>query len=462
MTIWPPKREELSRPAYHSLAQRLVQAIDAGEVPAGTRLPTHRALAFDLGLSVQTVSRAYEELARLGVITAAVGRGSFVMAGTSDARLPWQRPHRGEDLIDCSLLVPVTGDRHADAATRLFRDLADNLPHDALFSFRPNAALQDHRRIALSWLEKCGLVVDSERVLPTNGNTSAMTVALMSAAKPGDLILAEELGHHTLPSLTSALGLKLSGLPMDKQGILPQAIDRACENGPVAAVLVQPAGVGPAAAVMGLERRKQVIEVARKHDIWIVENDSWGPLDPTRLAPLAAMAPERVFYFTGLSKCVLPGLRMAWLVAPASKVSAVRNRHLVTNWMASPLIAESASRWIKNGTAGDLLDWQRAQLKRRNQIAARVLEGLEFSANPYGLHVWLPLLGTWEEHDFVALARHDGIAVAGGSHFTTNGPLRTPAVRICLGGGTEADLEHALKVISRLIRSPAEPAVLEI
>jgi C4-dicarboxylate transporter DctM subunit len=72
MAIWPPDRENLTRPVYHSLAQCLVRALEAGEIKSGTKLPTHRALAFELEISIQTVSRAYEELARLGLITAVV------------------------------------------------------------------------------------------------------------------------------------------------------------------------------------------------------------------------------------------------------------------------------------------------------------------------------------------------------------------------------------------------------
>ena len=88
MTIWPPDRTRLSRPAYRALAQALIQAIDAGEVKPGDRLPTHRDLAYQLGLSVQTVSRAYEELTRLDVISGEVGRGTFVRAGPVETARP--------------------------------------------------------------------------------------------------------------------------------------------------------------------------------------------------------------------------------------------------------------------------------------------------------------------------------------------------------------------------------------
>jgi DNA-binding transcriptional MocR family regulator len=439
MAIWPPDRESLTRPVYHSLAQCLVRALEAGEIKSGTKLPTHRALAFELEISVQTVSRAYEELARLGVISGHVGRGSYVLSNPTEAQLPWQRPADHEDVIDLSMLVPVFDEIHASHIAHSLKEMGENLPYDAVFSFRPRKALIGHSAHARNWLVKCGVQVDGrDGILPTNGNTSAMTCALMTAAMPGDVVVAEEMGHHTMVSLTSILGLKLSGLAMDAEGILPEAFERACVNGPVKVLSVLPAGLGPTAAVMGMERRKALV------------------------APIVTLAPERTFYFTGMSKCILPGLRIAWLVIPQSKVHAARSRHLVTNWMATPLIAEIASRWIKDGTANELLEWQRTQLGRRNQIAAKILQDIPYSASQNGMHVWLPLPDRWREDDFVALARHDGVAVAAGSNFAAEGLSIPPGVRVCLGAGSEGELEEGLKILVRLLQAAPEKALLTI
>jgi len=462
MTIWPPKKDALKRPAYRSLAQCLIDAIAAGEVRPGQRLPTHRALAFDLGVSVQTVSRAYDELGRLGVISGEIGRGSFVRSGRPDARMPWHRLGGAEDVIDCSMLVPVTGDIHSEAMSATFDALAHDLPQSAILSFRPRATLEGHCGAALDWLAGCGVVVPRDQVLPTNGNTAAMTVALMTAARPGDLVLTEELGHHTLKSLANALGLRISGLPVDGEGIVPDAFERACRASVVKVLFVLPTGLGPTAAMMGTDRRRALVEIARRHDVMIVENDAWGPVQPDRPDPIFAIAPERTFYFTGLTKCLLPGLRIAWLVPPETMVSAARTRHLVTNWMATPLMAEIATRWLDDGTADTLLAWQKKHLARRNKIAARTLHGLSWRGSPNGMHVWLTLPEPWREDAFVTHARNDGVAVAAGNNFAVSGDPQDAAIRICLGAGSEEDLERGLSVVARLVRSSPEPALLAI
>jgi DNA-binding transcriptional MocR family regulator len=130
--------------------------------------------------------------------------------------------------------------------------------------------------------------------------------------------------------------------------------------------------------------------------------------------------------------------------------------------MATPLMAEIATRWLEDGTARKLLLWQRDRLRRRNELADRMFMGLPCSSSSYGLHVWLALPAAWHEDSFVAHARHFGVAVAGGANFVTDKGEFPPAVRICLGAGTEADLERGLSIIARLSRSKPETALLAI
>src|SRR6266702_3301795 len=106
MTIWRPNPRTLSRPAYLSLANQISTAIADGELEAGARLPTQRQLADDLKLSVQTVSRAYEELIRRGLILGEIGRGTFVRSPRREPEPPYI-PERLGEVIDLSILKPV-------------------------------------------------------------------------------------------------------------------------------------------------------------------------------------------------------------------------------------------------------------------------------------------------------------------------------------------------------------------
>ncbi|MDH3662660.1 MAG: PLP-dependent aminotransferase family protein [Alphaproteobacteria bacterium] len=462
MTIWPPHRQELRRPAYRSLAERLLQAIEAGELRSGDRLPPHRVLADQLGLSVQTVSRAYGGLMRRGVLAGEVGRGTFVRTAPVETRTPYIQDTQDGAIVDCSILKPVCTAMHQGKFGAALAALSDDLPMTTVSSFRPSVALSNCRRPALDWLRLCGLEVTAERVLLTNGASSAMTIALMTAANPGDLVVTEALGHHTLKPLTGYLGFRLQGLEIDGEGIVPQAFERACLQEAVKALYIMPSGLNPTASTAGIERRERLAAIARKHGVLIIENDAWGPVQPSRPPPIAALAPERTFYVTSFTKCLMPGLRVGYLVTPETFESAAASRHLVTNWMATPLLAEIASRWIVDGTAEALLLWQREALVERNALAAEALAGLPFSASPAGMHVWLPLPHAWSEEAFVAHTRLHGVAVAPGSAFAVSAVGAGVGVRICLGAESTPALERGLSVIARLARSQPEPALLAI
>lgn len=459
MTIWPPEKERLKRPAYRAIAQALVEAVEAGEISDGARLPPHRTLAYDLGVSVHTVSRAYEELSRMGLIRGEIGRGSFVTVASPELATPWQTVEASEDVIDLSMLVPVSAEAQGDLLRKTLASLSENLSHSAFGSFRPRTTLRGHCEIAARWLARCGVRAPRERILPTNGCTSAMTVALMTAALPGDTILTEAIGHHTIKALSGALGLKPVGVAMDREGVIPEAVDEAASHG-ARVIFVMPSGLGPTAAFMGDARREALVEVARRRELMIVENDAWGPIVAETPRPLACLAPERTLYLTGLSKFTIPGLRIGWLVVPDRLIATAKARHLVTSWMATPLIAEIASRWIADGTVSELLEFQREQFRRRNVLAEKAFRGLDFSSMRTGMHVWLKLPDEWNVADFVAHARNDRVAVAASTNFQIGETGSTNGVRVCLGGVSEGALAEGLRILSVLAKSTPEPALL--
>ena len=461
MTIWRPDPASLRRPAYLSLAEQFARAIHDGRLPAGTRLPPHRKLADELKLSVQTVSRGYEELIRRGLVSGEIGRGSFVQTHRSEPDPPYL-PERLGEIIDLSILKPVCEPMHLERLKQALAWLAVELPPSSALSFRPNVVFPRHRTIAADWLRLCGLKVSPLNISLTNGATAAMTVALMSAAPPGSTVVTEAIGHHTLVPLATYLGLNLKGLPIDEDGLAPDALDEACREADIRAVFVQPSVINPTATLMSERRRDELAAVARKHDIAVIENDVLGPLVEGRAPPLAAFAPERTLYVTSFSKITVPGLRIGYLAAPDRYAAGVANRHLVSNWMATPMVAEIASKWVSDGTAMELVRWQREALRRRLAIAAEMLANVSYRSNRDALHVWLPLPDARTEEGFVSQARLQGVAIAPGMSFRTCDAPWQPAVRISLGSTTEAELRTGLGVIARLLLADPEPVLLAI
>ncbi len=461
MTIWRPDPALIRRPAYLSLADQFARAIHDARLENGTRLPTHRRLADELHLSVQTVSRAYEELIRRGLVAGEIGRGTFVQTRKPEPVPPYL-PERLGEVIDLSILKPVCETMHHDKMKQALGWLAENLPASAALSFRPNVVFPRHRAAAVEWLGHCGLETSQLNVSVTNGATAGMTVALMAAAPPGSTVAAEAIGHHTLVPLATYLGFNLEGLPIDEDGLIPDALDELCRHSDIRAVFVQPSVINPTATLMSKARRAAIVEVARRHDITIIENDVLGPLIEDRPLPLAALAPERTLYVTSFTKITVPGLRIGYLAAPDRFVAAVANRHLVSNWMATPVVAEIATKWVQDGTAMQLVEWQRAAIRKRHSIAAEVMADARFHSHAESLHIWLPLPPGRSEESFVSQARLQNVAIAPGLSFRTSEAPWAPAVRISLGSTDEAELRTGLGVVAKLLLADPEHLLLAI
>ena len=133
------------------------------------------------------------------------------------------------------------------------------------------------------------------------------------------------------------------------------------------------------------------------------------------------------------------------------------NRHLVTNWMATPAMVELLSHWVLDGTVDRLIEWQREALGVRHRIAREVLGAGAFRAHPQSLHVWMELPPGRDEEEFVAQARQRGVAIASGRAFRLGERDRREAVRIALGSTGTEELRRGLSLISDTLGSNAEP-----
>ncbi|QDG76228.1 PLP-dependent aminotransferase family protein [Labrenzia sp. PHM005] len=457
MTIWKSFPQPIQRPAYRSLADLIATAIKNGELNVGEKLPPHRELAYQLNISVQTVSRAYDLLIRRGMISGQVGRGTYVNSKPVETDAPYLSASLGESLVDFSNLKPVSGHIHLDKMRNALTDLSETLPPSAVFSFRPANALRPYQAAAASWLEQCGVVCSPDRVVLTNGSSSAMTTAFMSVIDGSAIVVTDGVCHHPLIRLSRYMDFDIQGLATDQEGIIPEALELACRNKEIKILFLLPNGLNPMAHVMGLERRRRLVSIAQAHDLLIIENDAWGPLQPRRLPPVAALAPERTFYFTSFTKCLMPGLRQGYLVAPEHLAPVAANRHLAIDWMATPLVAEIAAKWIEDGTADQLIDWQKSALARRNALAQDALSSVPFNSSPNGLHIWMPLPDGWSEEVFIEAARQRGVVVAPGSAFALPGIKVEPGIRICLGNTGEDQFIFGLEQLAAICQNPPGP-----
>ena len=460
MTIWKPEPSSLKSPLHESLAHSIAQAIAEGKLPIGTRLPTHRKMAEDLGLSVHTVSKAYESLSRQKLIDGQVGRGSYVATPEASNAQPFELSSERGNGFDLSISRPAFSQEHVDLFQQTLKDLHKDLDPSYFLSCRPNVGHDSHRAAGTVWLRQCGLDVPAERIIMTNGVSHGMSAALSSLTRPGDTVVSSKITHHLLVSGCSYLGLNLVGVETDDYGILPEALEKCCLETRVKVLFLLPSLANATAEMMPENRRRELVAIAEKYDLQIIEDDAFGPVAADRPIPITALAPSRSIYLTTFSKCTVSGLRVGYMVAPEHLLPAIIARLVVFGWMATPLMCEIASRWVHDGTALHLARWQGKVLRERFDIASQILPEKSWRGHPAALHLWLNLPLGWTTQSFVAYAKELNVSIAPDTPFLTPKTQSTNAVRISLASVQELEgFKQALELLSAMLGHPPEGMV---
>jgi len=462
MTSWKPDLRGRDGPLYRVIADALGADIEEGRLAAGTRLPTHRELAETVGVTVGTVTRAYAEAERRGLVGGEVGRGTFVRHRDAPRSLPAPPASEDDDsLIELGLNWPATpaGDPAASALRDALEALTRSPRLPELLDYAPHAGHAPHREAGAAWLSRFGVKATPAQVLVCSGGQHAMDVALGALTRPGDTVLCEALTYPGLKVLAHRLHVRLHGVAMDEHGLVPDALDAACRTG-AKVLFVLPNLQNPTGCVMPEERRRRIAAVARAHGLTVIEDDAYGLLLDARPPPLRALLPESCWFIAGVSKLLAPGLRLGYLATPEVGVpERLTEESVLAARMTPPLMAEVASRWIRDGVA-DALVAHRAREARERMARARAVLGAAVPpmAGPAGYHLWLRLPSGWRAEGFAAQARRRGVSVIASDVFTV-GPSTAPAaVRVCLGTPrTRAALEKGLERLARTLEAGPEP-----
>jgi DNA-binding transcriptional MocR family regulator len=458
---------------YQLLADGLAEAISSGRIEAGSRLPTQRDMALRLGISVSTVTRAYSELRKRGLIQGTVGRGSFARAvpakrlrrGTrvkkksEDSNTPMEalegslRNTRG--LVDLSFNEPLQG----LAARCVHRGLADILTAadvKTLAGSQPVTGTAAYRQAGATWLETIGVPAHPDEIVLIPGSQGCLATVLMALCQPGDAILTEALTWPGMIAVARIANVQIRPVGMDAKGLIPDELDRACRDGRPRLLYTMPTLHNPTAITADLERRQAIVAVARRHGIVIVEDDAYGFLPEKPLPSYFELLPDDTIYITSLSKAVAAAIRVGFVASRAQLQRRLLPALRAITMMTSPIVAEVATRLIGSGIAQEAAREQATTLRRRQEIANEILG----SATPRGsgpsMHRWFELDPYWDSMSFAAEALRLGVSVAAGAVFSAAPGADPNAVRISLGGEPdEQRVKRALTTLAGLARGHA-------
>jgi len=440
----------LNLPMYQRLANALADEIMQGRVEPGGRLPTHRELAGNLDVNITTITKAMALLQEAKLVDTRPGRGTRVALHQQPETQFQSAPRNDPGVIDLSVNRPAT-----DAYNHMLAAVLPELSRDPRFAsmqdYHPSEGPEWARQAMASWLRQQGVNAHADRIVLCEGAQHGLSITLRSIAEAGDTILTDEVTYQGISALCKMLDIHLVGIETDQDGMRPAAVRRACKKHRPRALFVVSSIQNPTAVTLTLERRRELAAIAEEQQLLLIEDDVYKPLLDASTQPIVNLLPERTIYVSSLSKCIAPGLRMGFVLAPPDLVADIGTSLRVDCWSVPAMSALIATHLIESGRAQDLVVVQREELRARQRILATCCGDLQVRSGATAPHAWLTLPEAWHGHDFVGRCLEQGVAILPGSAFSLNPASQPHAVRINLSAApTREKLATALTVIARL------------
>ncbi|WP_338405562.1 PLP-dependent aminotransferase family protein [Vibrio hannami] len=405
-------------PKYKQIADLIEQKVVSGELGANDKLPTHRYLADRLSVTVGTVTRAYAEAERRGLVEARVGAGTFVVDSQKAYWAFDQGEQREEKEANLGFNIPPLIDR-----SDMLREAMETLSRspqalNQFMIYQKPTGIESHRKIVADWLANKGIKLNAETMLFSSGAQHGVQMVLDAFTRAGDTILVEKLTYPGLISLAKQNQLSIKGVEMDSEGIIPDALDAACRQFQSRFIYLTPTLQNPTTATMSLERREAILEICRKYDLFVIEDDVNGLLPENFLPPMVNLDPERVIHIGAVSKWLAPGLRVGYIQPPEKLYQPISMALQNHSWMISPLLTALTCELMNNGKADQALNAIREEMEQRLKLTLDYLGNYDLLYQKHSFHAWLKLPEHWRLSDFVEQAKQSDVIVKSAELFT--------------------------------------------
>jgi DNA-binding transcriptional MocR family regulator len=437
----------------HPLHERVAGAIEAaiadGRYGEGQRLPTHRQLAQQFAVSIGSVTRAIDALSARGVVRGEIGRGTFVL-GQADS-------DDDGGVVDLTINAPppVIGLQRMAEATELANRHALALPHGG---YGDLGGTERQRGIVAGWLTETRTALRPEELLLCNGAQQGLHLAFATLRERSNIILTESATFPGALAAAANLGMAMAPVAHDAEGLVPAALDRALVETGARIIYTTPVCQNPLGFETGPQRRRELAEIAARHEAMIVEDDIYGLYAAKGRLTYRELVPERTFYVTSLSKSLTPLVRLGVIAPPAALLAAVRKRMRAESWGLPPYVAELAAAMIEIGLGREAALALRAEGLARLELTQAIL-GIASVPMPGGApHLWLPMAPLRAEQ-FARRASEAGVRITPPTA-TQVGEAPVSGVRLCImAPPARPMLARALRVIAGILGSDEDVVV---
>jgi DNA-binding transcriptional MocR family regulator len=465
-TIWQPSLDHGQGPKYKAVIATIRNGIETGALKKGDKLPPVRDLAWTLQITPGTVARAYTMLTESGTLSAEVGRGTFVAS-----RLPTAEPegpieidviaHQTQKLDDhfnvnmFSPHLPSAG--QASLIRKLLVEVAQD-PPSGMMHYPSRIGAQPAREAVVRWLTgtPLGAFDQSDVVLSHGGQNALMLVfqAILQGRRPA--ILIEELAYPGFRRAAELLRADVIPIAMDADGVIPEALEEAARNHDAQIFCTSPEVHNPTGAFTPVARREELVRVARKYDMQIVEDDCYR-MRVERAPTYRLLAPERGWYISSLAKILTPALRIGFAIAPEGRTPDLRRVAEYNCFgLATPLI-DLCAKLLTHPDIDTMAENTRQGFNVYVQSAVNILGGYDVTWRANVPYLWLRLPVGWRAGAFCQAAEAQGVQIRSAEEFVSRDARAPHAVRLAVNAGVSLEsYEAAIMRLRHLLDNPPE------
>jgi DNA-binding transcriptional MocR family regulator len=452
MTIdWIPTLNSKDVPLYLAITKAIADDVSTGKLPPDSRLPTHRELADRLKVAIGTITRAYIEAEKRGLIRSEGRRGTFVGESRRGRPALSKMIDSQSHTINLSHNHPNFGD-DPDLASALKR-YARRPDIQKLLQYPPSAGHLRHREAGAKWFGELGLPVSPESIIVAAGAQHALIVIFGAIAESNDIVLTDQYCYPGMKAVAGMFGLQLHGVLMDDEGMLPDELEALCKQKNVRAIYLNPTLQNPTGIVYSAARRRQLAELAVKYDFLIVEDELLRPLVENPPPFVSSFAPDHCFPIMSSSKTIAAGLRVGFLASPVKYRQRLIDSLQTSMLCVSAIPAELLAMWLEDGTAQKTIQKRQREIALRQQLATAILKKHVFTTHPASPHLWLQLPEDVTGNEFTIETYRRGVAVAPAELFAVHKSSPANALRITLANEVNRDtIKQGLEIIASILR----------
>lgn len=446
-------------PLYRRIAEAVSTALSNSQITPKTKLPPMRLLADELKVTVGTIKRAYDELEKRGLLKCTVGDGCYTQLPQAQQATDFLNvpvDDAAQASIDLAHNAHILDQQSLTVFASALQALAQDPQRMAeVHQYSPDVGLLRHRQAATQWLKLSQVEVSADQVLITNGAQHGLFCTLAALCRSGDSIAAEHLSYPGLTMAARTLGLRLHGLAMDEQGLLPEALLALIAKNKPQLLYLSPTIHNPTTLTMPTERRQALADICRHHGISIIQDEALGVLTDSQRPSFTTLLPEATVLISCLSKAISPGLRIGYMAAPLPLVPLLAASIRANCWMASPLSIDIASQWLTDGTLFSLRSQQRAIIAQRLAQVRPLLGDLIHDHHPDCAHLWLEPPSPWRADELAEALAQRHILVNTADSFAIGRLAVPPRIRISLSGPpSAASLMTGINGMLKLFKQP--------